>query len=315
MKHSVSAIIPFYNNEKFIEKNLNSILKQTYPIKEIILVNDASTDNSEKIAKKLAKKHKKVFLISLKKNRGPAVARNVGFEKSKGDIIFFVESDAIFDKNYLKYIVERMDKTEKVAGGIGIRIPMNYKKNNILHRWSKDTFELLPKIRDPLNVWVYFREAFKEAGGFKENNLRLGEDADLGERIKSLGYKMFFEEKSKFYHSEPSSLKELLKKSVRNGKNAFPFYIKNWKRPFHYKAQVFHLLWFLSAFSIPYNLIPFLIFSTIWLYFYIKSVASYFTVDKNWRIFLFPIINSLRSIFTLIGIFTYSLRKPLAIFS
>ena len=66
----VSVIIAVYNTEKYIEKCLDSLLSQTYPNIELVVVNDCSTDNSLKILKKYTKKYDNIILIDNKENRG-----------------------------------------------------------------------------------------------------------------------------------------------------------------------------------------------------------------------------------------------------
>ncbi len=301
---SVSAIIPFYNNERFFKKNIESILNQTYPIKEIILVNDGSKQRDAQLAREYAKKYKKIKLIEFKENKGQSFARNAGLKLSKSDIVFFVEGDAVFDKNYLKNIVEQLvkNKDKKVAGSLGIRVPIDYNPKNIVQRMSKDVFELLPKIRAPLNVWVYWRKVLEEVGGFSEKITRVGEDVEMADRIKKLGYEMYWCEKSKFYHDEPKTLWQVIKSAYRNGKKILPFYLKNYKNPFYYKNNLFHFLWLISFFLTPISLIPFIFFTSLWIYFYFKRIKTFLLVDKNWRILLFPIIDSIRSFANIFGI-------------
>lgn len=88
----ISIIVPVYNSEKTLERCVESILKQTYKNIEVILVNDGSTDNSLKIANKLADKDNRVYVIT-KDNGGVSSARNIGIKKSKGKYIGFVDAD------------------------------------------------------------------------------------------------------------------------------------------------------------------------------------------------------------------------------
>lgn len=83
----ISIVIPVYNAEKTIKRLLDSIEMQTYKNYEIILINDGSTDNSEKIL--LENKTDKMQIIS-KKNEGVGKARKIGYENITGDLIFFV---------------------------------------------------------------------------------------------------------------------------------------------------------------------------------------------------------------------------------
>lgn len=106
----ISIIITAYNAEKTIEKCLNSILDTKYNDYEIILVNDGSIDNTEKVIELFASDKIKYYK---KKNTGVADSRNFGIDKAKGDYITFVDSDDYVASNYFegidKYINEDVD--------------------------------------------------------------------------------------------------------------------------------------------------------------------------------------------------------------
>lgn len=90
-----SLIIPVYNAEIFLKSTVNTILNQTYKNIEVILVNDGSQDQSLKIARQMAEKDARVFVVE-QKNAGAAVARNNGLALAKGDYILFPDSDDYF---------------------------------------------------------------------------------------------------------------------------------------------------------------------------------------------------------------------------
>ena len=105
----VSIIIPLYNAELFIIETIDSILSQTYNNFEIIVIDNASTDNSIKLIKNL--KNTKIRIISLKINSGgPAKPRNIGIENSNGEYIAFLDSDDIWHKDKLKIQIDYMLK-------------------------------------------------------------------------------------------------------------------------------------------------------------------------------------------------------------
>ena len=94
----VSIIVPVYNVEKYIDKCLNSLVNQTLKEIEIIVVNDGTKDNSQKIIDKYTKKYS--FVKSyIKENGGLSSARNYGLKHAKGEYIAFVDSDDYVDKN------------------------------------------------------------------------------------------------------------------------------------------------------------------------------------------------------------------------
>jgi len=101
----ISIIIPVYNAEKYLEQCLNSVLHQTYTNFEAILINDGSTDSSEKICKEFADKDNRIILIS-GPNRGSAEARNIGLKRASGEYIAFLDSDDWYDDDYLEYLMK-----------------------------------------------------------------------------------------------------------------------------------------------------------------------------------------------------------------
>lgn len=112
----ISVIVPVYNVEKYIEKCLNSLVNQTLKDIEIIVVNDGSPDNSQKIIDKYEKKYSNVKSY-IKKNGGISDARNYGLKYAHGEYISFVDSDdyvdlTMMEKLYNKAIQDSYDIVE-----------------------------------------------------------------------------------------------------------------------------------------------------------------------------------------------------------
>lgn len=91
-KDLITIIIPVYNVEKYLDKCIESALKQTYRNLEVILVDDGSTDNSGNICDLYKEKDKRVKVYH-KKNGGLSSARNYALDRCKGDYIYFLDSD------------------------------------------------------------------------------------------------------------------------------------------------------------------------------------------------------------------------------
>ena len=89
----VSIIVPVYNVEKYVSRCLDSLISQTLKDIEIIVVNDASTDNSGKICDEYAKKDDRIKVLHQKVNKGQSNARNLALEFAQGEYIVFVDSD------------------------------------------------------------------------------------------------------------------------------------------------------------------------------------------------------------------------------
>ena len=112
----VSIIVPVYNVEKYLEKCLKSLVNQTLKDIEIIIVNDGTKDNSQKIIDKYVKKYPKLVKSYIKENGGQSSARNLGMKKAKGKYIGFVDSDDyiekdMFEKLYNKAVENDYDVT------------------------------------------------------------------------------------------------------------------------------------------------------------------------------------------------------------
>ena len=110
MKELVSIIMPNYNSASFIEESIASVLSQTYENWELILVDDYSTDGSVKIIKSLIADDKRVKLIKLAENSGPAIARNRAIEEAKGRYIAFLDSDDMWLPQKLEKQIQLLGK-------------------------------------------------------------------------------------------------------------------------------------------------------------------------------------------------------------
>ena len=98
----VSVIIPVYNTEKYLEEAINSIINQTLQEIEIIVVNDASTDNSGKILEEFAQKDSRIKVLTHEKNKGLSEARNTGIKEICGEYLYFFDSDDILELDCLE---------------------------------------------------------------------------------------------------------------------------------------------------------------------------------------------------------------------
>jgi len=95
----VSVIIPCYNAGKFIGETIQSVLRQSFTDWEMIVINDGSTDDSEEIVKKI--NDPRIRLVS-KPNTGVSDSRNIGFEKTTGEFVCFLDADDLMADNFLE---------------------------------------------------------------------------------------------------------------------------------------------------------------------------------------------------------------------
>ena len=101
MPDLVSIITPMYNSEKFIDLTIQSVQSQTYQNWEMIIVDDASTDRSIEIVKKIMATEPRLHLKQLADNLGPAHTRNNGIKLANGRFLAFLDSDDLWHKDKL----------------------------------------------------------------------------------------------------------------------------------------------------------------------------------------------------------------------
>ena len=98
----ISIIMAAYNTEKTIEQAINSVLSQTYPDFELLVVNDCSTDKTAMLAEAIVKKDDRVRLISNEKNSGVSYTRKHGLEEASGEWVAILDSDDAWAPEKLK---------------------------------------------------------------------------------------------------------------------------------------------------------------------------------------------------------------------
>ncbi|WP_148631184.1 glycosyltransferase family 2 protein [Bacillus sp. E214] len=105
----VSIIMPSYNSKVFIRQTIESVKKQTYENWELIIVDDASTDNSKDMIKEYLMDDSRIKLITLQENVGPGEARNMAIQAAKGHYIAFLNSKDLWAPNKLEKQLEFME--------------------------------------------------------------------------------------------------------------------------------------------------------------------------------------------------------------
>ena len=130
----VSVIMPVYNCENFIGFAVESVINQTYNNWELIMVDDASTDNSLDIILKYANSDSRIRIIRLRKNFGAAVARNKAIEAAKGRFIAFLDCDDMWKK-------EKLDKQIKFM--VDNDIAFSYSNFAVVSESGKDLKKII----------------------------------------------------------------------------------------------------------------------------------------------------------------------------
>jgi len=157
---SVSVIVPIYNAESHLKRCIDVLLKQDFNKSfEIIMVDDASTDNSQNIIKK--QNSPLIKLYSLPSNNGPSAARNIGLKIAKGDYVFFLDADDTISTSTLKTLYSHAKENgfDLVFGDIKrIENSQNQRENIFLYPTDKNfsnsdiTEEIKKRMYNPLST-------------------------------------------------------------------------------------------------------------------------------------------------------------------
>lgn len=180
----VSVIIPTYNYGRYLLSAFQSVFADVRDM-EIIIVNDASTDNTESIVNEICRPFRYpmqvVHYYRFKENRGVSAVRNFGLAKSKGQYITFLDADDMRTPGSIwlqsKYLDEHKSVDVVFGKAVEIRGDIDYKDALPLIR----TGRLHPAEVNPQTV-MYRREVFKKYGGWYEG-LRSGEDKEMSMRL------------------------------------------------------------------------------------------------------------------------------------
>lgn len=184
---TVSIIIPVYNVERYLTECLESVLAQTYPALDIILVDDASTDASSKLADELVQHDERIKVIHKLKNEGLNMARSTGFLSSIGEYVSFVDSDDLLTETFVEVGVRAIKKNKADFARLGV-ITFKDKTNipeiirdipgngDVVLTTKKELFEKSVG-QGLITVWgvMYTRESVDKID-WKEINYRVYED-------------------------------------------------------------------------------------------------------------------------------------------
>ena len=217
----VTVLIAAYNEETTIAATIESVLKSTYPLTEIIVVNDGSKDDTAGVMDRLAKQFPLLVPIT-KPNGGKASALNVGIEQAKGDLLFCIDADTQLDPNAIARLVPYFEdaKIGAVAGNVEVGNTHNiitkwqaieYITSQNLDRQAYSTLNAITVVPGAIGMWR--KSAVIEAGLYQTDTL--AEDMDLTWRIRRLGYRIDTETSAVAYTEAPDALVPLFKQRFR----------------------------------------------------------------------------------------------------
>lgn len=171
----LSIIVPVYGVEKYIDKCLNSLVKQSLKEIEVIVVNDGTKDNSQKIIDKYVKKYPDKIKSYIKENGGQGSARNYGLKKASGEYIGYVDSDDFVEKDMYKKLYNKAKENNYdivVCGNYNVS--EDYQNKNIdafINNYNTDYTDLENIFFGKMAVWnkIYKRDILiKNKLEFKE---------------------------------------------------------------------------------------------------------------------------------------------------
>lgn len=211
----VSILIPCYNAEKWLSETIQSAMAQTWRNKEIIVVDDGSTDNSLSVARQFASKTLKVLH---QKNSGAAAARNKALQHAQGDYIQWLDADDLLAPDKVEKQLKRMD------GGAGHRILLSCSWGKFYYRYEKARFTphnlwsdldpvdwLITKFNENVYMnpasWLVSRKLSDMAGPWNEK-LSQDDDGEYFARVVAVSEKIIFVKEARCYYrkSNPRSL-------------------------------------------------------------------------------------------------------------
>jgi len=201
----VSIILPARNEEEFIGKCLDSLIKQDYENYEIIAIDDSSDDATGKIISEYAKKHSKIILVSARPKPEGWVGKNwacmEGYRKATGELLLFTDADTIHSKNVISLAVAHLISFNLDAlSAIPKMITFDF--------WTKITLPMIStflhtrfsalKVNNPSKKTGYFfgsfyilkKKTYEEVGMHEGVKQEIIEDGALGKKVKESGYKM-----------------------------------------------------------------------------------------------------------------------------
>lgn len=210
-KYEISVIIPIYNEEKYIEQCIDSILKNNNCNYEILMVDDGSTDGSVDICKKYQQRDGRCKLIQ-KENGGSVSARYQGIQRALGEYLTFVDADDWVDDDFLDDAIKYIKKNNEID--IFVWKMVKAIENNIVPIGSYENEYLMQKEKaiEEMFTWNYFR--WEMAGKiyrrslfddyYPQKEIKIAEDLDSNWILFNKANWVLFSGRRKYYYRENS---------------------------------------------------------------------------------------------------------------
>lgn len=240
----LSVVIPTHNGAKTLADCLTALRASSLLPNEIIVVDDASTDDSAQIAERF-----QCRVICLPENVGAARAKNRGAREATGDILFFTDDDVIVACDALARLVENFADA-RVAGVVGLldaQVPFTDFASNVKNLWMCFTYERVPREGIGLfytSIAAMRRDIFLQLGGFDENycGASITEDTEFGQRAWAAGHFIRLDERVTAQHHKRYTLAEVLQTDFWRARALMLMRLRKWGQLFYTSVPLFYQL-------------------------------------------------------------------------
>lgn len=174
MDELISIIIPVYNNEEWFERCIISVINQTYKNLEIIIINDCSTDDVEDIIFKYKKLDSRIIYMKNDKNKGVGYSRNRGLKISKGNYIYFLDSDDYIEKDAIETLYNNIKPNDTYCC-----MTAGFKEVAGVRKEAHRKIEDLELLKSPSVCVRLFNKKMIEKSGILFSDIKVGEDLEF----------------------------------------------------------------------------------------------------------------------------------------
>ena len=207
---TVTVYIPAYNVAEFLARAIESLLAQTHPADEIIVIDDGSQDATVEIAHR----YLQVTLVRHDVNRGLGAARNTGVRTARNEFVASLDADCIAEPEWLAALVDAL-ADPKVAGaggklieGVQVNLADRWRRAHMPQEWG-DSFVRNPKFLFGCNS-LFRKSLVLEVGGYDEQMRTNGEDTDLSARLRARGWDLLYTPVARATHLRHDSTRSIL---------------------------------------------------------------------------------------------------------
>jgi len=186
----ITVVIPVHNRAQLIARAITSVVSQTLPAHEIVVIDDGSTDHTAEVVNDLTKSLSNLRLIPLKENVGAAEARNIGIEKARGDLIAFLDSDDVWYPEKLNKQVKEFKASKNIVAVFCGLVATNSGTGRCSYHIPKPKIDLVDlyhgNLLTTMSCALISKKTLLDIGGF-DVSLPPCEDWDLFIRLAEVG--------------------------------------------------------------------------------------------------------------------------------